>query len=147
MVTRWQLYSCQWDACSWLYWRAFIREILQIGLLADRANDRGQTPADNMIELFDLPDGYRCARERQGTIDICSDLLNSGGFMTHMALDCRHQPFWYDPFYHYNRGDGRMNNHIFEDNSIRLIWQIADEKDVQGWFPAISRLERTRCLF
>lgn len=147
VITGWQSRSYQWDACSWLRWRALIRAILQIGSLADRANDRGQTPADNMIEWFDVPANYRGARERQGTIDICSDLLNSGGFMTHMGLNFRHRPICVDPFYHFDRGYGCMNDYnFFEDSSIRLIWQIADEKEVQGRILAMKEIKQEAML-
>ena len=103
-----------------------------MGPLSTRLNDKGESPADKMIIHFDLYDSYRESRQRQGTIDICSDLLNARGFMTHMALDWRHHPTWYNPFYDMRGRDGRMNDHIFEDNSIRLIWQISDEKETQG---------------
>jgi hypothetical protein len=54
--------------------------------------------------------------------------------MTHMALDWRHH---HDPprlnlSYILSGRDGHMNDHIFEDNSVRLIWQISDEKETQG---------------
>ncbi|KAA8647780.1 uncharacterized protein ATNIH1004_006481 [Aspergillus tanneri] len=84
-----------------------------------------------MIGYFEVFGGHKDSRQRQGTIDICCDLLNSGGFMTVMALDSRHIPNFFDLSYHLCRGDGRMNDHIYEDYSIQLIWQLADEKEVQ----------------
>jgi hypothetical protein len=102
-----------------------------MGPLSARLNDNGETPADKMINHFDVYDSYRKSQQRQGTIDICSDLLNARGFMTHMALDWRHHPTYFNPSYYMSGRDGRMNDHIFEDNSIRLIWQISD-KETQG---------------
>lgn len=113
-----------------------------MGPLSTRLNDQGETPTDRMIERFDVYHGYRESRQQQGTVDICSDLLNARGFMTHMALDWRHRPTWYNPLYDMIRGDGRMNNHIFEDNSIRLIWQISDEKETQGKSLATTEVEK-----
>lgn len=113
-----------------------------MGSLPTRINDQGETPADRMIERFDLFDGYRELRQRQGTVDICSDLLNARGFMTHMALDWRHRPTWFNPHYDMDRVDGRMSNHIFEDNTFRLIWQISDEKETQGMSLATIEVEQ-----
>jgi hypothetical protein len=103
-----------------------------MGQLSTRLNDNGETPADKMIKHFDVYYCHRESRQRQGTIDICSDLLNARGFMKHMALDWRHHQNYFNPLYDMSGRDGRMSDHISEDNSIRLIWQISDEKATQG---------------
>ena len=142
-MTAWQIYSSSWDARSRLTWRSFISSIVQEGLSPDRANDYGETPADIMIRgsgyvLIDqngarLGGGdYRDSDYQQITIDICSDLLKAGGYMTRSALDCRHQENWFDLAYYALRVDGRRNDHFFEDFTFRLIWKIADEKGLQG---------------
>jgi hypothetical protein len=103
-----------------------------MGPLSTRLNDDGETPADKMIINFDVYCSYRESRQRQGTIDICSDLLNARGFMTHRALNWRHHSPSFDPFYGMIGGDFHMDDYIYEDHSIRLIWQISDEKETQG---------------
>lgn len=127
MITSWQDYSSQWDAYSWLSWRALISGLIRSGLSPNRVNDLGETPADRMIERFEVFYGRRDLRQQHATVDICSDLLNSGGYMTHMALDRRHRPNCFNPWYYM---DGIV--HFFEDFSIRLIWQLADKKGIQG---------------
>ncbi|KAF5854992.1 hypothetical protein ETB97_010350, partial [Aspergillus alliaceus] len=125
IITSWQKYSHQWDVDSWQIWRAFINSMLRTGLLPDRVNNDDETPADIVIRNCD---SYR---QQQVTADICSDLLNSGGYMTHQALDWRHHPNVFNVGYHWNRCDGRQNDHLWEDYSIRLILKLADEKDLQ----------------
>ncbi|KAJ5098839.1 hypothetical protein N7532_005840 [Penicillium argentinense] len=129
IVTYWQRYSFQWDTRSQLTWRSFINAILQTGISPDRTNDRGETPADSMIQRFNsrLSD----LDKHQVTVDICSDLLKAGGYMTRSALDWRHQENWFNPAYYGFRGDGRRNDNLFEDFTFRLIWKIADEKGLQ----------------
>ncbi|KAE8387036.1 hypothetical protein BDV23DRAFT_174975 [Aspergillus alliaceus] len=89
--------------------------MLRTGLLPDHVNNDDETPADI----------------QQVTVDICSDLLNSGGYMTHQALDWRHHPNVFNVGYHWNRCNGRQNDHLWEYYSIRLILKLADEKDLQ----------------
>ena len=132
VITGWQSYSYRWDPHSWLRWRMFIKVISELGQLSTRLNDQGKTPADSMVYRFNLDSGPRESHQRQGTVDICSDLLNARGFMTHMALDWRHKPTFFNPMYDLNWGDGRMNDWIYEDNTIQLIWQISDDKKAQG---------------
>lgn len=93
-------------------------------------NDFGETPVDNMIDNF----GHESndMERQQITIDICSDLLEVGGYMTLQALDWRHRKNIFNPFYDAWRGDGRRHDVFFEDLSFRLIWKIADEKGQQG---------------
>jgi hypothetical protein len=129
-VTNWQRYSSQWDTRSRLTWRSFINRILQTGLSPDRTNNCGKTPADSMIR------GFRNRLSDQGnhqiTIDICSDLLKVGGYMTRFALDWRHHENLFNPIYFAFRVDGRRKDNLFEDFTFRLIWKIADEKGFQG---------------
>ena len=131
-MTDWQRYSSQWDTRSQLTWRSFINAILQTGQSPDRTNDSGETPVDNMIHQFDsrLSD----LDKHQVTIDICSDLLKAGGYMTRSALDWRHQENWCNPAYYASRVDGRRNDcfRLFEDVTFHLIWKIADERGLQG---------------
>jgi hypothetical protein len=114
LITGWQKYTYQWDASSWLAWRALIKDLLRNGLLPDRVNDGGETPADRMIEHFEDYDRRRDPGQQQATLDICSDILSSGGYMTHMALNWRHHPNIFDPFY-YMFG---QHHHLAEDYSI-----------------------------
>lgn len=83
-----------------------------------------------MINGFD--DRFNDLNKRQITIDICSDLLKVGGYMTRSALDWRHQENWFNPAYHASRLDGRRTDGLFEDFTFSLIWKIADEKGLQG---------------
>ncbi|EAU32300.1 predicted protein [Aspergillus terreus NIH2624] len=69
--------------------------------------------------------------KQQVTIDICSDLLKAGGYMTREALDWRHRENVINPRYFVSRADGRRNDDLFEDFSFRLIWRIAHEKGLQ----------------
>lgn len=141
-MTNWQRYSSQWDTRSRLTWRSFINSIVQAGLSPDRTNNRGKTPADSMIKEFG--DRFSDLNKRQITIDICSDLLKVGGYMTRSALDWRHQENWFNPAYHAFRVDGRRNDNLFEDFTFRLIWEIADEKGLQGKNAFISYWEEWR---
>ncbi|KAE8387079.1 hypothetical protein BDV23DRAFT_196003, partial [Aspergillus alliaceus] len=125
MIAGWQKYSHQWDSNSWLIWRAFINVILQQGLLPDRVNDQGETPADIMIQY------YRSRHQEQPTLDICSDLLNAGGHMTHQALDWRHHPNVFNPCYYMTRFDGRQDDTMWDDYSIQLVWTLRDKKEIQ----------------
>ncbi|KAJ5289143.1 hypothetical protein N7478_002173 [Penicillium angulare] len=129
VVTGWQTYSSNWDTRSRLMWRSFIKSLLQAGLSPDRANYRGETPADSMIDCF----GHESSNleKQQITIDICSDLLEAGGYMTREALDWRHRENTFNPLYMGWRVDGRRTDNLFEDFSFRLIWRIADEKGIQ----------------
>lgn len=136
MVTSWQTYSSHWDTRSRLTWRSFIKNLLQAGLSPDRANDRGGTPADSMIDHFGF-EGTDLERQ-QMTIDICSDLLKAGGYMTREALDWRHRENIFNPLYYMWRVDGRRNDNLFEDFSFRLIWRIAHEKGLQGKYTSTS---------
>jgi hypothetical protein len=61
---------------------------LQASLSPNRPNDRDQTPADSMIDHFGHEGGDM--NKQQLTIDICSDLLKAGGYMTREALNWRH---------------------------------------------------------
>jgi len=80
--------------------------------------------------------------KQQITIDICSDLLKAGGYMTREALDWRHRENVFNPSYYGWRGDGRRKDDLFEDFSFRLIWRIADEKGLQGnYTPKCNRKE------
>ncbi|KAL4862656.1 hypothetical protein BDV12DRAFT_190252 [Aspergillus spectabilis] len=80
--------------------------------------------------LDTLPNGDTILHQ-QATLDICSDLLNSGGYMTHQALDWRHHPNVFNPAYYMNRCDGRQNDTLWQDYSIRLVWKLCDEKELQ----------------
>ncbi|KAE8418025.1 hypothetical protein BDV36DRAFT_308977 [Aspergillus pseudocaelatus] len=66
----------------------------------------------------------------QPTLDICSDLLNSGGHMTHQALDLRHHPDTFNSYY-YMPGNDRWIDMIWEDYSIQLVWTLRDKRDLQ----------------
>jgi hypothetical protein len=73
---------------------------------------------------------------QQITINICSDLLKAGGYMTQEALDWRHQekPFdWVRDSVTSGSvtRDGRPLGWFLEF-SFRLIWRLADEKGLQG---------------
>lgn len=76
-----------------------------------------------MIGLFNAS---RDANKKQATVDICFDLLNSGGYMTFMALDLRHRShaslLYYLPW----------TSGPLEDYSVRLVWQLADQRGIQG---------------
>jgi hypothetical protein len=111
--------------------RALVNSLLERGSLPDRVNDGGETPADNLIQYFR---GFMDSYQQQATIEICSDLLHEGGYMTHRALDWRHHPGVFDVIHHY---DGIEN--LFEDYSIRLLWQLADRKGLQGSNPPPPR--------
>ncbi|KAL4996587.1 hypothetical protein BDV10DRAFT_108566 [Aspergillus recurvatus] len=125
VITRWQVYSHLWDDNSWLIWRALINAMLQAGQSPNQVNDNGETPADLMVRHFDN------RRQQQATLEICSDLLNSGGYMTHRALDWRHQPNLFFIAYHLMRGDLRWNDTLWRDYSIPLIWNLSDKKELQ----------------
>lgn len=124
MITSWQVYSYQWESSTWLTWRAFIKDLLRNGFLPDRINDKGETPADRMVRFFDLFPRKRDLSQQRDTLDICSDLLSSGGHMTQMALDSRH--------YH----------------SIPLFWKLADEEGIddidlpEELLPLVNRSKR-----
>jgi hypothetical protein len=75
--------------------------MLQTGLSPNQTNSYGATPADLMVYYFD----NTC--QQQAALDICSDLLNDGGYMTHGALDWRHQPNLFNAAYYLTRGDLR----------------------------------------
>jgi hypothetical protein len=49
--------------------------------------------------------------------------------MIYMALDWRYHPNWYNPFYDIRGNNSCMNDYIFKDNTIRLIWQLSDKKE------------------
>ncbi|KAL4780605.1 hypothetical protein BJX76DRAFT_350807 [Aspergillus varians] len=74
---------------------------------------------------------YKDCCQQQATLDICSDLLNAGGYMTHRALDWRHQPKSFFPQYYLTRGDLRWNDSLWRDSSIPLIWNLRDKKELQ----------------
>lgn len=120
MITRWQVYSHFWDHNSWVAWRALINAILQTGLSPNQVNYQGETPADLMIHH------YKSSCPQQATLDICSDLLNAGGYMTHCALDWKHHPNVLNPVYYLTRGDLRWNDILWKDYSILLVWRLHD---------------------
>jgi hypothetical protein len=134
LITAWQEYSYQWDACSWLTWRILIKDLLRIGFLPDRVNDYGETPADRIIALFEEFPTKRDLNQQQDTIDICSDFLSSGGHLTHEALNWRHHlncinlynlgPSWLNP-----SNEKYWRAYLFEDHSIPLVRKL-DEKEV-----------------
>jgi MoaA/NifB/PqqE/SkfB family radical SAM enzyme len=107
-------------------WRALINAMLQMGLSPNQVNYCGATPADLMVYYYDS-----CCQQ-QATFDICSDLLNAGGYMTHRALDWRHHPNVFNPMYSMTRGDGRWNDTLWRDYSIPLLWSFRDKKELQG---------------
>ncbi|KAL4908565.1 hypothetical protein BDW74DRAFT_188501 [Aspergillus multicolor] len=125
VITGWQVYSHLWDDNSWLIWRALINAMLQAGQSPNQVNDDGKTPADLMVRHYD----NRC--QQQATLEICSDLLNSGGYMTHRALDWRHQPNLFLIEYYMRRCDLRWNDTLWRDYSIPLIWNLRDKKELQ----------------
>lgn len=47
--------------------------------------------------------------------------------MTHMALDWRHDPNTYHGSYY-----GFGHDHLVEDYSIRLVWQLVDKEKIEG---------------
>ncbi|KAJ5381863.1 uncharacterized protein N7496_004291 [Penicillium cataractarum] len=122
-------YISWWDTRSRLAWRSLINSLLQAGLSPDRKNYHGVTPADNIIENFGHV-GSDLERQ-QMTIDISSDLLKAGGYMTREALDWRHRENVFNPSYYCSGWCGRRNDELFEDFSFRLIWRLADEKGLQ----------------
>jgi hypothetical protein len=97
-------------------------------LLPDRVNDRGETPADRMIEHFEDFARRRDPGQQEATLDTCSDILSSGGYVTHMALDGRHNPNTYHYLYY------GWHDHLFEDYSIRLVWQLVEKEKIEGGF-------------
>ncbi|KAL4936628.1 hypothetical protein BDV06DRAFT_216533 [Aspergillus oleicola] len=74
---------------------------------------------------------YKNCCQQQATLDICSDLLNAGGYMTHRALDWRHQPNLLFAAYYLRRCDLRWNDTIWRDYSIPLLWNLRDKKELQ----------------
>jgi hypothetical protein len=109
--------------------RALINSLLERGSLPDRVNDIGETPADNLIQYFH---GFMDSYQQQATIEICSDLLLEGGYVTHRALDSRHRPGVFNVMYHC---DGIDIFNLVEDYSIRLLWQLTDKNGLQGSTP------------
>jgi hypothetical protein len=89
-----------------------------------------------MIEHFDDYDRRRDPGQQQVTLDICSDILSLGGYMTHMALDWRHHPNTIDSFY-YMFG---QHDHLSEDYSIRLVWRLVEGEKIEGrgFRPSVS---------
>lgn len=75
---------------------------------------------------------YESRRQQQVTLDICSDLLNAGGYMTHRALDWRHHPNVCNIAYYMTRGDLRWNDTLWQDYSIPLVWRLHDQRELQG---------------
>ncbi|KAL4933225.1 uncharacterized protein BDV17DRAFT_298849 [Aspergillus undulatus] len=71
--------------------------------------------------------------QQQATLDICSDLMNSGGYMTYQALDRRHHPDTIAPrYFKALRADGRQDvTALWQDYSVRLVWKLRDEKESQ----------------
>lgn len=120
----WQMFSSEWEACSWLNWRALINDILETGLLPNRINDRGETPIDMIIEYSS---NCQCRRRtfdgNDATVQICSDLLSAGGFMTYKAFNRRYHP------QHILKG---AFMHMFGDQTARLIWLLSDKNDIHG---------------
>ena len=84
-----------------------------------------------MIRMFD--GRFRNLDNYQITVDICSDLLKVGGYMTRSALDFRHQEKFINPScLAFVRADGRRDDVLFGDFNFHLIWKITDEKGLQG---------------
>ncbi|KAH8704770.1 hypothetical protein BGW36DRAFT_421364 [Talaromyces proteolyticus] len=135
LITGWQEYSYQWDSFSWHTWRIFIKDLLRNGLLPDHVNDRGETPADRMIQRFEIFPRKRDLNHQQATIDICSDFLGSGGHMTHLALNWRHHQNcidfnYYSAFYRDPSGEKNWREYLFEDHSIPLLWKLAEKEGI-----------------
>ncbi|KAL4886177.1 hypothetical protein BJY04DRAFT_178579 [Aspergillus karnatakaensis] len=124
-ITGWQIHSHLWDDNSWVIWRSLIKAMLQMGLSPNQTNSYGETPVDYMVSFFSNP----C--QQQATLNICSDLLNDGGYMTYRALDTRHWPNVYDPAYYMKRCDFRWNDTLWRDYSIPLLWSLRDIHGVQ----------------
>jgi hypothetical protein len=65
-------------------WRQLIKSLLQEGLSPDEPNLYGETPAQlvyhrlQVLRLASLP----CQDREQIMIDICSEFVNSGGYLT-----------------------------------------------------------------
>jgi hypothetical protein len=137
LITGWQEYSYQWDSSSWLSWRIFIKDLLRNGLLPDRVNDLGETPADRIIQRFENFPRKRGLNQQQDSIDICTDFLSSGGHMTHMALNWRHHLNWinfsyYAPHYSDPSYQKIWRDYLFEDHSIPLVWKLAEKEGING---------------
>ncbi|KAL3461881.1 hypothetical protein BJX64DRAFT_259906 [Aspergillus heterothallicus] len=99
--------------------------MLQTGLSPNQTNSYGETPADLVVYYF------WNNTQQQATLDLCSDLLNDGGYMTHHALDWRHQPNVLNPAYHLSRCDLRWNNTLWRDYTVPLLWSLCDRDELQ----------------
>jgi hypothetical protein len=80
-----------------------------------------------MIKKFDIYGRRRDPGQQQATLDICSDILSSGGYMTHTAFDWRHHLNMYNLVYCLGGHD-----HLWEDHSIKLVWRLGGNEGIEG---------------
>ncbi|KAJ6000745.1 hypothetical protein N7481_001154 [Penicillium waksmanii] len=121
-VYRWHFFAARWDNPSLLGWRAFLSNLLRIGLPTNTINDRGETPVDALLQSFI---GFRGQPGEETTIRICSDLFHRGGYMTPRGsrnIIKLNQP-----------GSFSIDFCVYEKSPIiPIIQQIAYQRDLEG---------------
>lgn len=110
---------------TWLNCHDLITSLLTMGVPPNSANNYGETPADDIIYSF-----HDCSdvRMQQVALDLCSDLLNAGGYITPQVLKIG-----------YHHGVADLSQFVMwrssKNYTFQLLQRVADRASIEGESP------------